>query len=190
MPFFHFLLSFFIEFGPLVGFLSIAFLYGFFPGVYALIILSFLSLLFSKIRDKRLPIFSIYAASAVFIFGSLSIYYHNQYLVVFEYTLYNFAFALAALWGYFYKQPIMKKLFPTMFVMKERGWQIMSVSWGIIFVVAGFLNEYFWWYENEHTWLVFRAYMLVFSTIFGALMFFVSRHERLPGSNSWGLKKY
>lgn len=190
MPVFHFLLSFFIEFGVLVGFLLFAFLYDFFAGVYALIILSITSLFLSWWRDKRAPIFSIYATSAVLVFGSLSIYYHTPYLVVLEYTLYNFIFAIAAFIGYKINKPIMKVLFPTMFVMTQRGWHIMSINWAIIFIIAGVLNEYFWWYTGENTWLIFRTAMLIFATIFGALMFFVSRKERLPGSNSWGLKKY
>ncbi len=190
MDFLHFILSFFIEFSALVGFLVFAFLFGFFPGVHALIFFSVLSLFLSLLRDKRLPIFSIYSTLAILIFGGLSIYLRSEYLVVLEYTLYNFAFALAAVWGYYKNKPVMKRLFPTMFVMSQRGWHIMSVSWAIVFVFSGVFNEIFWRYFDETTWLWFRTFMLCFSTLFGMLMFFVSRRERLPGSTPWGLKKY
>lgn len=111
-------------------------------------------------------------------------------MVVLEYTLYNFIFAAAAFWGYKNSKPIMKTLFPTMFVMSDRGWQIMSIAWGFLFFISAFANEFFWHFFDEKIWLLFRVFMIIFSTIFGALLFFVSRKERLPGSTAWGLKKY
>jgi intracellular septation protein len=190
MDFFHFALSFFIEFGPLVGFLFFAQTFDFFVGVYALMIFTFFSLLFSFLRDKRLPIFSIYTGIAVLFFGFLSIYFRNPYLVVLEYTLYNFIFSLLAYIGYKKQKPIMKTLFPTMFEMNDKGWHVMSVAWGIFFVITGILNEYFWHFHNEHVWLIFRSITLVVATLFGMILFFVARKERLPNATKWGLKKY
>lgn len=190
MPFLNFLLSFFIEFGGLVGFLFFAWMYGFFAGVYVLIIFSLLSLLISWLRDKRLPIFSIYAAVAILFFGLLSIYYEDPYLVVLEYTLYNFVFALAAFIGFKRDKPLMQTLFPTMFMISHKGWHIMSVAWGVVFLIAGFFNEFFWHLYGEYVWLMYRGFMIVFATLVGLCLLFVSRKERLPGSNSWGMKKY
>jgi intracellular septation protein len=188
MPIFNFLLSFFIEFGSVVGFLLVAYFVDFFTGVKVLMFLTVLAVLFSWMRDRRIPVFALIVSVTVLVFGGLSLYFTSPYFIVFEYTAYNFVFAFFAYYFYFQKKALMKILFSEMFSMTEKGWEKMSLRWANFFIVTGILNEIIWWTFGEKTWLEYRAVVMILSTFFAFYQFTLSKRERLPEASKWGLK--
>ncbi len=190
MPIFNFLLTFFIEFGSVVGFLITAYFIDFFTGVKILMLLTFLSVIFSWMRDKRTPIFALIVSATVLCFGGLSLYFTNPYFVVFEYTAYNIVFVFFTYYFKYYKKALMQILFPSMFSMTYKGWQTMSLRWAHLFLITGILNEIIWWSFGEKSWLQYRAIVMIVSTLFSFYQFTLSKKERLPDANEWGLKKF
>lgn len=126
----HFILSLAIEFGPTIVFFFGAIFKGFFFGVWCLIGATILSMGVSLIRDSRIPIFLLIASTFVLLSGFATLFTHNPYWVVIEYTLYNSLFAAAICVGWLLKKPLFKPLFSTLFNLTDRGWQILSLRWG------------------------------------------------------------
>ena len=188
MPIFNFLLSAFIEFGPALAFLKTALFFDFFTGVKVLIFSTILALLLSIWRDRRIPVFMGLNSLFVFIFSTSSLYFHNEYLVVLEFTIYNSLFGLGVIWGYIMDKPIMKIMFGTMFSITDKGWHRLSIRWGIMFFITAIGNELIWRFYNPHVWIYYRFLSVLVLTIFGLSQFFLSKKERLPGSSPWGLK--
>jgi intracellular septation protein len=186
----HFLLSLLIEFGPMLFFFLGATAYDFFVGVWFLIVTTTLSIAGSLWRDKRVPLFSLIASAFVLLSGAVTLFTADAYWVVLEYALYNFSFALAMLIGYVKDKPALKILFKTMFHLTDKGWHILSLRWGLFFLLAGIGSEYTYHLYGEDIWVYYRFMMGLVLAIFGFSQFFLARHHRLPDSSPWGLKIY
>ena len=186
----HFSLSLAIEFGPTVLFFLGATLYDFFVGVWFLIVGTALSLTTSLIRDKRIPLFSVIVSTFVLLSGAMTLFTMDPYWVVLEYAIYNIVFALAMFVGYITNKPALKKLFHTMFHLTDKGWHILSLRWGVFFLLSAVGSEYVWRMYSEETWVYYRFTMSIILAIFGFSQFFLARKHRLPDASPWGLRQY
>lgn len=186
----HFTLSLAIEFGPTVLFFLGATVYDFFVGVWFLIVGTVLSLITSLVRDKRIPLFSVIVSVFVLLSGGITLITSDPYWVVLEYAIYNIVFALAMFIGYVTNKPALKKLFHTMFHLTNRGWHILSLRWGVFFLLSAIGSEYVWRTYSEETWVYYRFTMSIVLAVFGFSQFFLARKHRLPDASPWGLRQY
>ena len=183
----RFLVSGLIEFGPVTLFFVGASLYDFFVGTALLMIATALAVIFSLIRDRRLPLFSLLASSVVLLSGALTLLTREPRWVVLEYSLYNLLFGVAMGVGHLRGKPALKPLFNTMFLLTDRGWSVLSLRWGSFFIASGVASEAVWYLYGESVWVYFRFAMIAIGFIFGTSQFFLARRERLPESSPWGL---
>ena len=186
----HFFLSLAIEFGPTVLFFLGATLYNFLVGVWFLIIGTALSLITSLVRDKRVPLFSVIVSSFVLLSGAVTLLTADPYWVVLEYAVYNIVFATAMFVGFIVNKPALKKLFHTMFHLTDKGWHILSLRWGVFFLLSAVGSEYVWRMYSEETWVYYRFVMSIILAVFGFSQFFLARKHRLPDASPWGLRQY
>jgi len=186
----NFCLSFLIEFGALLVFLYTAIFYDFYFGVKVLMVLTLLAFVVSWWRDRRVPIFALISTVGILISGTLSLYFHNPYIVVLEYSIYNLAFGLFTIYGYWTGRPLMKFLFHRMFDITDKGWQELSKRWGIFFLVCVFLNEFFWHVYGEEVWLWYRVVILVFSLFFSFYQLKLTKQERNQSASPFGLRVF
>jgi intracellular septation protein len=184
----NFILSLAIEFGPTVVFFLGATLEGFFFGVWCLIGATILSMVVSLIRDSRIPLFSLIASTFVLLSGIATLFTHNPYWVVIEYTLYNSLFAAAMAIGWVRNKPALKPLFHTMFCITDKGWHILSLRWGVFFMLSAVGSEFIWQTFSEETWVLYRFVMSVVLAVFGFSQFYLARAHRLPDASAWGLR--
>ena len=185
----RFLISIGIEFGPVVVFFVVAEESNFFTATGALIGATTLALLTALIRERRIPWFSLLSSAFVLIFGIATLTEKNPYWIQLEYTLYNAIFAIALFVGLAFDRALLKPLFGTTFLMSERGWRILSFRWAAFFALTALLNEYFLRFTSAEAWVEFRFAAAIILCVFGFSQFFLSRRERLPHANSWGLKQ-
>lgn len=183
-----FLVSFAIEFGPITLFFLGTELGNFFVGTALLVASTALALLVSLIRDKRIPSFSLISSSFVLVFGMATLIMMNPLWLVLEYTLYNGLFGLAMFLGLAFNRPLLKPLFEGMFQITDRAWSLLSIRWGIFFLLTALSNEYVWRNFSEETWVYYRLAAAVVLCVFGFSQFFLARRERLPHASPWGLR--
>lgn len=183
-----FVASFAIEFGPVLLFFAIAREYGIFYGTLALVISTLLALLWSLVRDRRVPVFSIISSSFVLVCGSATLISDNAYWVVLEYTAYNGLFGLALLLGLLYRKAFLKPLFESMFHISDAGWRILSGRWAFFFILTAIGNEIIWRMFGEGPWVHYRLLAALFLCVFGFSQLYLARAHRLPDSSPWGLR--
>ncbi|HEY4515805.1 MAG TPA: septation protein IspZ [Candidatus Paceibacterota bacterium] len=183
-----FVISFFIEFGPVIAFFFGTEFLGFFPGTTFLVVGTLVALSASLVRDKRLPMFSILSSVFILFFGLLTLFMHDPIWLVAEYTLYNGLFGLFVLGGLYFNKSLLKPLFQTMFHVSDKCWRILSLRWGIAFILTAISNELVWRLLGEDAWVYFRLIAGVLLAVFGFSQFFLARRERHPDASPWGLR--
>ena len=184
-----FVASFLIEFGPVLLFFIVARELGILAGTATLVGSTVLALLWSLVRDKRVPLFSVLSSGFVLVCGSAALISMNPYWVVLEYTLYNGLFGIALLIALFYDRPLLKPLFDSMLHITDHAWKILSLRWAFFFILTAVGNEYVWRIYGEDGWVHFRLLASLFLCIFGFTQVFLAREHRLPHASDWGLRK-
>jgi intracellular septation protein len=177
-----------IEFGPVLLFFLSSIFFNFLFGAGVLVISTIAALVVAQVRDKRIPLFSIVASSFVLVSGAATLITKDPYWVALEYTIYNGLFGVAMFVGYLLEKPILKTFFGTMFSLTERGWNILSLRWGAIFILTALGSELSWRMGGADLWLWYRFVMTFVLCAFGFSQFFLARKERLPNASPWGLK--
>ena len=128
------------------------------------------------------------AGLSVIGFGALTILLDNPFFLIIKDTVYNGGFALALAIGlYVFKEPILKDLFSALFCMTERGWIILSRRWMIMFILLTLGNEVARRVFDPHMWVFYKMCATMVTIVFGLYQLRLSRRERLPHSNKWGM---
>jgi intracellular septation protein len=186
----RFLIHSLIEFGPLTAFFFVSWIWGFYPGVSTLILTTISALGLSLYTFRRIPLFLLSASALILICGIFTIWLHQPFWIVLEFTLSNLLFGLALFWAYYKKYHLLKSWFGHMFLISERGWMTLSFRWALMFLLVGFTNQLFWYlYPSAHEWTMFRFISTLAFFMFVISQLTVSRRERLPESTAWGLRK-
>lgn len=186
-------ISWSIEFGPIVVFfLALNFLEnndrGFILSTSIFTICTLVALIVSYIHEKRIAWFPLIAGITVICFGLLTYIFQKPIIFILKDTFYNGAFALALLGGAFYKKAFLKKLFETLFDMKDEGWYILSIRWGIFFLLLTISNEITWRFFSQNIWVIYKFWSTIITIIFGFYQITLSRKYRNEKANKWGMR--
>tara|TARA_R110002110_G_scaffold56762_2_gene161002 strand:+ start:2434 stop:3069 length:636 start_codon:yes stop_codon:yes gene_type:complete len=127
-----------------------------------------ISLGYSYARFRKVPTMPLVTGIFVMIFGGLTIYLHNDEFIKLKPTIVNALFASALLGAAVMGKPILKQLFDGAFNLTDRGWMILTVRWGIFFIVLGILNEVVWRNFSTDFWVSFKLFgVMPLTIIFG-----------------------
>ena len=177
-----------IEFGPILAFFFTSETLGFMPATIIFVSLTAIALIVAYIKDRRIALFPLVAGLSVIGFGALTILLDNPFFLIIKDTVYNGGFALALAIGlYVFKEPILKDLFSALFCMTERGWIILSRRWMIMFILLTLGNEVARRVFDPHMWVFYKMCATMVTIVFGLYQLRLSRRERLPHSNKWGM---
>ncbi|MFA6158948.1 MAG: septation protein IspZ [Candidatus Paceibacterota bacterium] len=177
-----------IEFGPIVAFFLTAEYFGVVNATGLFVFLTVVALLASYSRDRRVALFPLVAGLSVIIFGLLTVILHNPFFIIIKDTVYNGLFAVAIAMGlYVFKRPILKDLFSSLFHMTDRGWMILSRRWMIMFVLLTISNELVRHDLPPHAWVKYKMFATLATIVFGFYQITLSKRERMPDSNRWGM---
>ncbi len=182
------ILSWGTEFGPIFVFFISSELLGFIPATALFVALTFVALIVAYVRERRVALFPLIAGFSVIVFGLLTVLLKNPIFLIVKDTIYNGMFSIALYIGlYFYNEPILKDLFGSLFKMTDKGWTILSFRWMIAFFVLAVSNEVMWRHFTPDEWLYYKMLATFATIVFGFYQLTLSRRERLPNSNRWGM---
>jgi len=189
----RFIVSFLIEFSPMILFFigseSYHGLRGFFLGTQLLVAATPIVLVISYVRERRFALFPFMVGVFVLLLGGATLLFHDPRWIQLEYTLYNGllgCFLLVCL--VFGKLPL-KRMFDSMIAVTDRGWQILSLRYGVFLIVLAFLNQIILHFRIIELWVYYRFLSFVVGNAFGVFQVFLLKAHRLPEANSWGLRK-
>jgi len=176
------------EFAPILTFVIIAETHGFHTGLIWLVIVAMLSLVFSWVIERRVPKFGLVASGTILLFGMMSIVTNNEFYIIIKDTLYASSFGLALLGGLIFKRSYLQALFGDFFAISDRGWFILTVRWTIFFLLLAVSNEIARRALVPELWIYYKLAAVVATNVFGFYQFILTRRERLPEANEWGLR--
>lgn len=187
------LISWSIEFGPIISFFVTLYILGesdkgFLIATGIFTVLATLALLTAFVRERRVALFPLISGFSVVGFGILTLFYQNPLIFILKDTFYNGIFALVLLGGLVFGKGLLKPMFASLFDMQDEGWRILSLRWGIFFLLLTLGNEYYWRVLGREAWVDYKFWSTIVTTIFGCYQIFLSRRFRNPAASPWGMR--
>jgi intracellular septation protein len=177
-----------IEFGPIGAFFVTSDTIGFMPATAIFVVLTAAALVVGYKREKRIALFPLVAGISVIVFGVLTLAFKNPFFLIIKDTIYNGGFAVAIAIGlYVFKEPILKDLFSALFHMTDKGWKILSQRWMVMFIILTIGNEIARRIFIPDVWVFYKMCATLVTLVFGFYQLTLSKRERLPDSNKWGM---
>jgi intracellular septation protein len=161
-------LKFALELGPLAVFFIAYSKLGIYVATGALMATVIVSLVVSYSMLRRVPIMPLVTAVIVIIFGSLTLFFHNETLIKIKPTALYLMFGLALFGGMAFNKPLLPVLFDGAFQITEEGWRKLTYRWAVFFLVLAALNEIIWRTQSTDFWVGFKTFgVLPLTVLFG-----------------------
>ncbi len=181
-------LNLFIEFGPVLAFFVVFNFFNFIVATLALVLVVVTAFILSVWIEERIAIFSLFASGSILVFGLATVFSKNPDYIIFKDTLFWGLFGLI-IWGYYLRgKLILKKLFISIFDITDKGWRVVSMRWIVFALCLAISNQIALMYFTAEQWVYYKMFTLVTLLIFSFWQFMLSRKERNPHANSWGMR--
>jgi intracellular septation protein len=158
-----------LELGPLALFFAVYSRLGIFAATGVLMAGVVVTLGVSYAMLKRFPIMPLVTAVIVLIFGSLTLFFHDQTLIKIKPTALYLLFAAALFAGLALNRPILKILFDGALHVTEEGWRILTWRWAFFFLALAAFNEIVWRTQTTDMWVKFKTFGFLPLTLLFAL---------------------
>lgn len=175
------------EFGPILSFILAFEIWDFKAGTIAMMGTVLVALFVLKRTENHLPIFALLSTITVILFGGVSLVVDIPSIFILRDTIFDGLFGAVLLVSVFMKKPLFQYLFHNVFAITFRGWNILSLRWGVFFILLALSNEWIRHMVTPEAWVLAKVLMIVASFVFGILQFPMIRRHRLPEASSWGM---
>ena len=163
------IVKFILELGPLALFFAVYSRLGIFAATGVLMAGVLVTLIVSYAMLKRIPIMPLVTAVIVVIFGSLTLFYHDETLIKIKPTALYLLFAGALFFGITFKKPMLKVMFDGALHLTEEGWRKLTWRWAIFFLFLSALNEVVWRTQTTAHWVTFKSFGFIPLTVLFAV---------------------
>ena len=161
-------LKFALELGPLAAFFIAYSRFNIYVATGVLMAVVVASLIVSYAMLRRVPIMPLVTAVIVVIFGSLTLFLHNEALIKIKPTALYLLFAGALFGGMAFNKPLLPILFDSAFQITEEGWRKLTYRWAFFFLALAILNEIVWRTQTTAIWVDFKTFgVLPLTIIYG-----------------------
>jgi intracellular septation protein len=161
-------LKFALELGPLALFFIAYSKLNIYYATGALMVCVLVSLIVSYAILRRVPIMPLVTAIIVVIFGSLTLFFHNETLIKIKPTALYILFGGALLGGMAFNKPLLPVMFDGAFHITDEGWRKLTYRWAFFFLVLAVLNEIIWRTQTTDFWVGFKTFgVLPLTLLFG-----------------------
>ncbi|MEM6461448.1 MAG: septation protein IspZ [Pseudomonadota bacterium] len=179
------LFSAFEEFLPVLAFFVVQQLYSFAAGLIVMTLMVLLLLALSYGIGRAVPRFAVISTVALLIFSVPSILTGNNTYFQISDTILNSIMAVILLGSRLFRFLLLKFLFERVFAITDEAWRILSLRWGLFFVLLAALNEYFRLGHTENVWAYFKLISTIVTVAFGCYQFTLSAKMRIPDESNW-----
>ncbi|MDG2313627.1 MAG: septation protein A [Alphaproteobacteria bacterium] len=140
-----------------------------FEATGAFMVATVIALITGWLLEKRLPTMPLISGLFIIIFGGLTLILADETFIKFKPTLVNSLFALILLGGLIFKRSLLKPLFGSAFQLKDNGWRILTLRWGLFFILLAVINEVVWRNFSTDFWVSFKLFgVLPLTVLFAA----------------------
>lgn len=124
---------------------------------------------------KKIAVMPLVTGIVVLIFGSLTLYFQDATFIKIKPTITNVLFGGILLGGLVFKQSLLKYVFGDVYKLLPRGWFVLTLRWGLFFMVLALINEAVWrgadaYFPNDamaanDVWVAFKVWGVMPLTI-------------------------
>ena len=147
-----------IEAGPLVVFFVVNSRADIFIGTAAFMVAIVISLTVNWTIERKLPIVPLVSAGVILVFGGLTLYLADDLFIKLKPTIINGLFATILLGGLAAGQTLLKPVFGSAFQLNDRAWRVLTLRWGLYFIVLAVINEIVWRNFSTEFWVGFKLF--------------------------------
>ena len=148
----------FVDIGPLAVFFIFYIRSDLKTAILPFMIATIISVLFSYIIEKKIPIMPTVGAAIILVFGGLTIYFDNDVFFKMKPTIINLLFSGILFAGILMDKPLLKYLLGGAIKLKEEGWSILTKRWIGFFISLAILNEIIWRTQSTDLWVNFKVF--------------------------------
>ncbi len=177
------------EFGPIIGFIIAFEIKDFMTGVVVMMIATIISLIALRTLEKNTPIFALISSASVLFFGGISLFINIPSMFILRDTLFDAIFGLVLIISVLKNKPLFKYIFKGVFSITDKGWSILSMRWGIFFIILALINEWVRQTLSPEDWVTAKIMIIIASVVFGTYQLKLTKKERLPSATAWGIVK-
>jgi len=147
-----------IDIGPLAIFFIFYTRSNLQSAILPFMIATIISVLFSYIIEKKIPVMPTVGAVIILIFGGLTIYFDNEVFFKMKPTIINLLFAVILFGGILTNKLLLKYLLGGALKLQDEGWSILTRRWIGFFVALAILNEIVWRTQSTDLWVNFKVF--------------------------------
>lgn len=114
---------------------------------------------------RRLPLMPVVTGIIVLVFGSLTLYLHDETFIKMKPTIVNALFGGVLLGGLAFGRPLLGYVFDSVFRLTDAGWRSLTLRWGLFFIALAILNEVVWRLTSTDLWVKFKVFGIMPLTI-------------------------
>lgn len=164
----------FLEFSPIIIFLTSFEYFHIYKATFILMITTIISTFLTYLFQRRLPYLALYVALLTIFFGYLTISHHRPSFIQVRDTMYDITCALTLLIGLMVNVPFLKLAFQSVIPMTARAWNRLTYGWVLFFISGAILNEYVRRNFSLNDWFEFKGIFAVCTSIFAiTLLYFI-----------------
>jgi len=147
-----------IELGPLLIFFGVNAAAGIYAATAAFMAVTLIALAAAWLRYHKLPVMLLVSGAVVLVFGTLTLYLHDDMFIKLKPTIVYLTFAAFLGAGLLLKKPVLEFLLGSVFNLTELGWRKLTLRWALFFVAMAALNEIVWRNVSTNAWVSFKAF--------------------------------
>lgn len=171
----------FLDFLPLVVFFAFYKMYDIFVASGALIVATGLALLYSWYKYRKVEKMMLITFILVAVFGSLTIFFHNDEFIKWKVTVIYGLFAGALLISQiFMKKNLIQTMLDKEIVLPPTAWGRLNLAWALFFMACGLANIYIAFWLPQNIWVNFKVFGLTGLTLLFTLLSGIYIYRHMP----------
>jgi intracellular septation protein len=105
-------------------------------------------------------------AAFVLVFGSLTLYFHDQTFIQIKPTIIYAMFAIVLGYGLIAGKPLLQMVLEQAYPgLSAKGWRLLTINWAVFFAVAAVANEAVRHFVTWDQWVVFKTWVMIPATL-------------------------
>lgn len=170
----------FIDFIPLVIFFALYKLYDIYVATGALIVATAIQLIVTYMIYKKVEKVQLITFAVVAVFGSMTIFFHNDDFIKWKVTVIYALFALGLWISNLLGKPVLKGLLGKEIQLPDRVWNNINRAWILFFATCAIINVYVAFRLPLDVWVNFKVFGLMIATFIYTLLTGIYIYKHMP----------